>query len=485
MTPWNRVLERIDQYRWRLPRSYQKGMNTDGIIFADDALMKLLDREEAIGQVANVACLPGIVGQSLAMPDIHWGYGFPIGGVAAFDPDNGIISPGGIGYDINCGVRLLKTNLDETDIAPQVGELLDGICSLVPCGVGKEGAIRLKSRKELNRVLELGASWAVKKGFGVREDLEHTGDNGCLGGADPGVVSERAFKRGENQLGTLGSGNHFIEIQVVDEIFDPEAAGDFGLWPGMVMVMIHTGSRGMGHQVATDYISLMGKALAKYGIHVPDRQLACAPIKSPPGREYLAAMASAANYAWANRQIISHRVREAFERVLRASWEHLGMDLIYDVSHNIASMEEYSIDGKKKTLLIHRKGATRSLGPGRKELPPAHRNTGQAVIIPGDMGRYSYVLAGTGDAERLSFSSTCHGAGRVMSRGAAKKAGSGRDVARQLEDRGIAVRCVSWSGLAEEAPLAYKDVADVVNTAHGAGIARKVARLRPLGVLKG
>jgi tRNA-splicing ligase RtcB len=485
MIRWSKVLEKVDDYRWRLPRTFQRGMRTDGIIFADDSLMEAIGQDEAVQQVANVACLPGIVGESLAMPDIHWGYGFPVGGVAAFDVKEGIVSPGGIGYDINCGVRLLRSDVSAKDGAGRVEKLINALYANVPCGVGRDGRIRLSGTKELDRVLERGARWAVEKGYGIRDDLEHTEERGCLDGAMPEYVSARARQRGAGQLGTLGSGNHFLEVQAVQEIYDEEAAQAFGVEKGMITVMIHSGSRGLGHQAATDYIGVMGAALREYGIEVPDRQLACAPVDSPHGREYLGAMAASANFAWANRQVIAHFVREAFEQVFGMSASRLGLQQVYDVSHNVARMETHVIDGKKRKLCVHRKGATRSLGPGSAGLPEDHRGVGQAVIIPGDMGRYSYLLAGTAQPARLSFSSTCHGAGRLLSRGAAKSAMKGRDVAMELKERGIYVLGGSWASLAEEAPDAYKDVAAVVNTAHGAGLARRVARLKPLGVMKG
>ncbi|MFP4498546.1 MAG: RtcB family protein [Vulcanimicrobiota bacterium] len=484
MYKWRSILERIDEYRWRLPKTYKQCMNTDGIIFADNQLMDIIDQEQAVEQVANVACLPGITGPSLAMPDIHWGYGFPVGGVAAFDTKTGVISPGGIGYDINCGVRLLRTGLTREDVKNRIDTIILSLFSSIPCGVGKGGSASI-SKKDLEKILRRGSQWAVAQGMGEQKDLEFTESKGFLEKADIDAVSSQALKRGIGQLGTLGSGNHFLEIQAVQEIFDEEAARAFGIEKGMVTVMIHTGSRGLGHQVASDYISSLGKARIKYGIEVPDRQLSCVPIKSEEGREYLSAMAAAANFAWCNRQIIVHKVREVFEKIFKTSYSRLGMEQIYDVTHNIAKFEKYVIDGKEKTLCVHRKGATRSFGPGSSEIPRAHREVGQAVIIPGDMGRYSYLLAGANNSKDLSFSSTCHGAGRVMSRGAAKRSLKGRDIAGELEKKGIYVKGVSWSSLAEEAPDAYKDIANVVNTAHGAGLARKVAKLKPLGVMKG
>lgn len=485
MAKWSQILERIDENRWRLPKSFKEGMRVDGVIFADSQLMEIIDQENAIEQVANVAFLPGIVGNSLAMPDIHWGYGFPVGGVAATDYHKGVISPGGIGFDINCGVRLLRTDLNREDVKNRVDTLIRVIYSNVPCGVGKGGKIHLSSTKELSGVLAKGAKWAVSNGYGTKEDLEHTESKGRFMEADPDKVSKKARKRGAGQLGTLGSGNHFIEIQEVREIFDKEAASAFGIEKGMITIMIHTGSRGLGHQVATDYLKIMENARRKYEIFLPDRQLACAPITSDEGRDYFAAMASAANYAWANRQIITHWIRESFEKVFNKSAHHLGIRQVYDVAHNIAKFEEYEIEGRKKKLCIHRKGATRSFGPGSSGIPKDHRHVGQAVLIPGDMGRYSYLLKGTDSSAKLSFSSTCHGAGRVMSRRAVLKKYKGRDVAAELEERGIFVKGASRRGLIEESPEAYKDVANVVNTAHSAGLAKKVAKLKPLGVMKG
>ena len=485
MARWSQILEKIDDYRWRLPKSYKKGMKVDGIIFADDQLMEIIDQENAVEQVANVAFLPGITGNSMAMPDIHWGYGFPVGGVAATDYETGVISPGGIGFDINCGVRLLKTNLTRDDVKDKIDRLIYTMFSEIPCGVGKGGKLHLSPKKELSKVLAKGAKWAVSSGYGWKEDLEHTEAKGFISEANPDMVSEKARTRGAGQLGTLGSGNHFLEIQVVQEIFDEEAAKAFGLEKGMIVVMIHTGSRGLGHQVATDYLRKMEKARKKLDISLPDKQLACAPIESDEGQAYLGAMFAAANYAWANRQLIVHGVRESFEKVFKKSAQHLGMEQVYDVAHNIAKFETYEIDGKMKKLCIHRKGATRAFGPGSQELPKAHKKVGQAVIIPGDMGRYSYILKGTGSSQSLSFSSTCHGAGRLMSRSAAIRKLKGRDVAQELEDRGIFVKGASRKGLKEEAPEAYKDVANVVNTADGAGLAKRVAKLKPLGVMKG
>ncbi|MFC1902049.1 RtcB family protein, partial [Chloroflexota bacterium] len=441
--------------------------------------------EQALEQVANVAFLPGIVGSSLAMPDIHWGYGFAIGGVAAMRVSDGVVSPGGVGFDINCGVRIIRTNLRREEVAPRIKELIDALYYSVPSGLGSQGKIKLNS-KEMDRVLVEGSRWAVEHGYGRPADLETTEEGGEMPGADPSRVSGGARERGNPQLGTLGSGNHFLEVAVVDEIYEPEVAGVMGIdGVGQVMLYVHCGSRGLGHQVAGDYIKEMVRAMPKYGIGVPDRQLAAAPVKSPEGQAYLTAMRCAANYAWANRQCITHWVREAFCRVLGVSEAAAGLELVYDVTHNIAKIEEHEVDEKKVKLCVHRKGATRAFPAGHPDLPPQYSSIGQPILIPGDMGRMSYVLVGTERAMRETFGSTCHGAGRRLSRAAAKKQRSGRDVLASLAARGIAVRAGSLAGLAEEAPEAYKDVNDVVNIAHGAGISRKVARTRPIAVVKG
>ncbi|NQT53470.1 RtcB family protein [bacterium] len=460
-------------------------MRVDGVIYADDELIAHVKSDNAPEQVANVAFLPGIVGWSLAMPDIHWGYGFPIGGVAATDPAaGGVVSPGGVGYDINCGVRIVRTTLASDDVQPRIKPLVEELFRRVPCGVGKTGQVRF-SRQEVQRLVAEGARYVVSKGFGRPEDIEHTEAGGCLEGADPDLVSDRAYQRGAGQCGTLGSGNHFIEVQVVDRVFDDAAARAFGLGVGSVAVMIHSGSRGFGYQVCDEHVHSLVKTAQKYGIALPDRQLACAPVHSPEGQRYLGAMRCAANYAWANRQTLMHLVRDTFERFFHASADDLGMDLIWDVAHNIAKMEEHVVDGKPRTLCVHRKGATRAFPPGHPEVPAAYRAIGQPVIIPGDMGRHSYLLAGTQKAMDETFGSTCHGAGRRMSRTQAARIADGRDVARRLAEQGIAVRSTSWKGLAEEQPDAYKDVNAVVDVVHRAGLARRILRLRPLGVIKG
>ena len=485
MALWNGPLEKIDEYRWRIPQNYKKGMRVPGIIYSDEAMLKQIREEQALEQVVNVAFLPGIVNYSLAMPDIHWGYGFPIGGVAAMRMNDGVVSPGGVGFDINCGVRLLRTNLTEKEVSPKIKELMDAIYEAVPSGVGSKGKIRLRG-KELDEVLVKGSRWAVEKGFGRPGDLETTEENGEMAKADPDKVSARAKERGMPQLGTLGSGNHFLEVALVDKILEPDIAKSMGIdGVGQVMLYIHCGSRGLGHQVADDYVKEMVRAMTKYGLELPDRQLACSPVKSPEGQAYLAAMRCAANYAWANRQCITHWVREAFCRVLGKCEADAGLELIYDVAHNIAKIEEHEVNGQKQTLCVHRKGATRAFPAGHPDVPAKYSRIGQPVIIPGDMGRTSYVLVGTELAMKETFGSTCHGAGRLQSRTAAKRQLSGRDVLQSLQSRGITIRAGSLAGLAEEAPQAYKDVTDVVRIAHNAGISKIVARTRPIGVVKG
>jgi len=482
-------LRRVDPCRWVIPR--QGKMRVEGIIYADDPLMEELASpghggEEAVRQVANVACLPGIVGRSIGMPDIHWGYGFAIGGVAAFDPEEGgVVSPGGVGYDINCGVRLLRTDLMEAEVRPHLSTLMDQIMRDVPAGVGSRYTHFSLTDEELREVLVEGASWAVRNGYGLEEDLERTEAGGRLHGADPDQVSARAIERGKPQLGTVGSGNHFIEVGYVDRIHDAGAAGRLGLEEGTVCVFIHSGSRGLGYQVCDDYLEVMLEAASRYGIDLPDRQLACAPLDSPEALRYMGAMNAAANFAFTNRQMMAFRVREAFARVLGRPWEEMGMSQIYDVAHNIAKWESHALDGVERRLCVHRKGATRAFPPGHPELIPLHRDLGQPVLIPGDMGRYSYVLLGTEGAYRETFGSTCHGAGRRMSRTAAKRSVEGRSLRKEFQEKGIEVRASSFRTIAEEVPEAYKDVAEVVEVVERAGIGRIVARLHPMGVLKG
>jgi len=482
---WHGELKKIDDFRYKIPRSYKPGMKTDGIIYASEKMLPQITSDEAPEQVANVAFLPGIVGCAMAMPDIHWGYGFPIGGVAAFDIDKGIISPGGVGYDINCGVRLLRTDLTDNEIKDRIKELVRSIFNNVPSGVGSTGKIRIDER-EVKDVLVNGAQWALKKGFGWKEDIDHIEARGALAGANPDRVSKRALQRGRPQLGTLGAGNHFLEIQVVEDIYDREAAKIMGIDDvGQITVMIHTGSRGLGYQVCDDNVKMLGRVTQKYGIDIPDRQLACAPITSPEGKSYFGQMACAANYAWANRQCIMHWIRESFEKVLGKKAEELGMHLIYDVAHNIAKFEKHKVGDETKELCIHRKGATRAFSAGHEEVPAKYKSIGQPVLIPGDMGTHSYLLLGTDLAMKETFGSTCHGAGRVMSRTKALSRTRGRSIDKELAQKGIFVLSASNEVLREEVPEAYKDIDVVVDAVHKAGISRKVARMRPLGVVKG
>lgn len=475
-------LEKLDNDRWLLPKTGL--MRVPGLVFSSKALMKGVEKDQSLQQVVNVATLPGIRKYSLAMPDIHWGYGFPIGGVAAFDRDEGIISPGGVGYDINCGCRLMTTRLIAAEIRPYIRDLVSALFQGIPTGVGSRGFVHLSKKDEADVAVK-GAAWAVHQGFGLPEDLERTEDYGTMEGADPSVLSDRAVKRGLDQLGTLGSGNHFLEIQVVDQVFDPHLARAFHLFEGQVSVFIHSGSRGFGHQICDDFLKEMGGQVPIQGLILPDRQLACAPLRSDAGLRYLAAMACAANYAWANRQILMHLTRETFERVLSISPKELDMALLYDVCHNIAKMERHQIKGRETILCVHRKGATRSLPPGHPDVPDIYRDAGQPVLIPGDMGTASYVLAGTHGAMEKSFGSSCHGAGRVLSRSQAVKMAKGRAIHRELEDKGIFVQSRGKKTLKEEIPEAYKDVSQIVEVVHNAGLAKKVARLRPLGVIKG
>lgn len=478
-------LERIDECCWRIPKDYKPGMRVEGRIFADETLLKHIRADQAPEQVANVAFLPGIQMASLAMPDIHWGYGFCIGGVCATDPkEGGVISPGGVGYDINCGVRLLRTNLTFPEIKDQMPKLMDALYRRIPAGVG-EGGPYLFGGKELDRLLAEGAGYLKSRGWATDADLEHTEANGCLPGADPDKVSQRAKQRGSDQCGTLGSGNHFLEVQVVEEVFDQHAAEVMGLEEGLVCVMIHSGSRGLGYQVCDDALAMFRNTPAKYGISLPDRQLACAPIESPEGQTYLAAMRCAANFAWANRQLLMWQTREAFADFFARSWQSLQMNLVYDVAHNIAKIEEHVIDGRKLTVCVHRKGATRAFPAGHPEVPERYRQIGQPVIIPGDMGRASWVLVGQPGSMERTFGTTCHGAGRLLSRTAAIAHAKGRRIDQELAQQGIVARARSWKGLAEEHPDAYKDVSQVVDVVHRAGLASKVARLRPVGVVKG
>ena len=478
-------LERIDAVSWRIPKSYRAGMRVDGIVYADDQLIDSIRDDQALEQVANVAFLPGIQTASLAMPDIHWGYGFCIGGVCATDPDEGgVISPGGVGYDINCGVRLIRSNLSRQDVEPVQTRLVEELYRQVPTGTGRGGKYRF-SPQELRRLMREGVGFLADRELAVESDLEHTEARGCLSGAEPGYVSDRALERGYDQCGTLGSGNHFLEVQLVDSIHDEAAARAMGLAKDMVVVMIHSGSRGLGYQVCDDALKMLRGAPAKYGIELPDRQLACAPIDSPEGRQYIGAMGAAANFAWCNRQLLMWQARECFEKIFGRSWQELGMSLVYDVAHNIAKFEQHAVGAKRKRVWVHRKGATRAFPPSHPETPAAYRAIGQPVIIPGDMGRASWVLVGQEGSMQRTFGSACHGAGRVMSRTAAIKHAQGRRIDRELADRGIIARARSWKGLAEEQPAAYKNVDLVVEVVHQAGLAKKVARLRPIGVIKG
>jgi tRNA-splicing ligase RtcB len=472
--------------RWELPRSCRKGMRVPGIIFASDALMADILRDKSLEQVANAAFLPGIVKASLAMPDIHYGYGLPIGGVVATRVSDGVISPGGVGFDINCGVRLARTKLHREELGDKgtLRSIADALQRDVPAGVGAGGRIRLKKDDE-EKVMTHGAGWAVARGFGTAGDLEKTEAGGCLQGADPGAVSEKARRRGRDQQGTLGSGNHFVELQYVDKIYDGKAAGAYGLQEGSVTVMVHSGSRGFGHQICTDYLEVMDRAVRKYGIELPDKQLACAPVASPEGERYEAAMKCAANYAWANRQCLMWWVAETLAKTLGVGRQRLGLSLVYDVAHNMVKRERHTVEGREMELAVHRKGATRAFPPGHREVPAAYAEVGQPVIIPGDMGRYSYVLCGRDGAMQETFGSCCHGAGRRMSRRAALRAARGRSLLKELEARGTIARCTGRDTLGEEMPEAYKDVAEVVNVVHTAGLAERVARLRPLAVVKG
>ena len=476
--------KKIDSCRWLIPRNGD--MRVPGMVFSSEKMMRSIENDQSLEQVRNVATLPGIVGHSLAMPDIHWGYGFPIGGVAAFELDDGIVSPGGVGYDINCGCRLMTTRLKAADMQPYIRDMVYALFKGIPAGVGSTGMLHL-SKSRLRDVAVHGAAWAVKQGYGTAHDLEKTEDRGLLPGADPSVLSERVVQRGLNQLGTLGSGNHFLEIQRVDKIYDREKAYRFNLFEGQITIFIHTGSRGFGHQICDDFLKEMNRKIAAGGqpFSLPDRQLACASLKSGLAKRYLAAMACAANYAWANRQILMHWTREILLKTLAMTPDALGMNLLYDVCHNIAKTESHRVDGKPVDLCVHRKGATRALPPGHPLLPDIYRLTGQPVLIPGDMGTFSYVLSGADGAMEESFGSCCHGAGRALSRSQAVKKAKGRSIHREMEDSGVFVQSRGKKTLKEEMPEAYKDISQVVEVVHQAGLARKVARLKPLGVIKG
>ncbi len=478
-------LERVDTCCWRIPKSYKAGMRVDGLIFADEPMIERIRGDLAPEQVANVACLPGIQGASLAMPDIHWGYGFCIGGVCATDPsEGGVISPGGVGYDINCGVRLVRSTLTEADVRPRLPALVDELFKQIPTGVGRTGKYHFEPH-ELRELMIDGPRRLAERDLVTERDVEFTEAHGRLDGADPSMVSKRAYERGHAQCGTLGAGNHFLEVQVVDHVVDAEAAAAFGLAEGNVCILIHSGSRGLGYQVCDDALRALRNAPANHGISLPDRQLVCAPATSVEGRHYLGAMRAAANFAWCNRQLLMWQTREVFEEVFGRPWTELGLELVYDVAHNIAKFEEHTINGVRKHVWVHRKGATRAFPPGHVEIPQAYRHMGQPVFVPGDMGRASWVLAGQQGSMEKTFGTTCHGAGRAMSRTAAAKDAQDRHIAGELAARGIIVRAGSRRGLAEEQSAAYKDVDHVVDVVHHAGLSKKVARLRPIGVIKG
>jgi tRNA-splicing ligase RtcB len=478
-------LEQVTPYCWRIPKSYKPGMRVDGFIYADEKLMRSIRDDPAPEQVANVAFLPGIQRASLAMPDIHWGYGFPIGGVCATDPEQGgVISPGGVGYDINCGVRLMRSSLRLADVQPHLEKLVAELFRQVPTGVGRGGKYRF-SHGELRALMQAGPASLLDRGLAHQRDIEFTEALGRLEDAQPDYVSERALDRGYDQCGTLGAGNHFMEVQVVDTICDPHAAGILGLEQDGVCVMIHSGSRGLGYQVCDDALRTLRDVPRQYGIELPDRQLVCAPIDSPQGERYLGAMRAAANFAWCNRQLLMWQAREVFETMFGQRWEELGLHLVYDVAHNIAKLEEHVIDDRPRRVWVHRKGATRAFPPGHPEVPSQYQAIGQPVLIPGDMGRASWVLVGQPGSMEQTFGSACHGAGRVMSRHAAARKAHGREIERDLRSRGVVARGRSWKGLAEEQPDAYKDVDLVVDVVDRAGLAKKVAKLRPIGVIKG
>jgi tRNA-splicing ligase RtcB len=478
-------LERVDSYRWRIPQRYNEEMRVPGMVYADDELIGQILEDNALHQVANVATLPGIVGSSLAMPDIHWGYGFPVGGVAATHADYGVVSPGGIGFDINCGVRLLATDLLRDQVRGKVDKLADELYNNLPSGVGGAG-MRQLTISEMRSVMEHGAGWAVEEGYGFPNDLEVTEEHGCLAGADPDTVSHTAVQRGLKQLGSLGSGNHFCEVEVIDHIYDAEAAAAMGIGQlGQIVVTIHCGSRGFGHQIAEDYVRLAESKQQDYGFHLVDRQLACLPLQSNAGKAYLSAMACGANFAWANRQLLMHGVRQAFASVFGRRARPKDMPLVYDVCHNIAKMEEYEVDGLLQRVCVHRKGATRAFPAHYPGVPEKYQAVGQPVLIPGDMGRYSFVLVGAQGSIEQTFGTCCHGAGRRQSRTAAKKSLSPRDLLDQLAARDVTIRVHSKNLLTEEAPQAYKDAQKVVNVVHNAGLAKLVARLKPVIVIKG
>jgi tRNA-splicing ligase RtcB len=477
-------LNRIDEFLWEIPKGYRDDMRVPARLYASERLLEDALEDLSLKQLINTSTLPGIVKHALAMPDIHQGYGFPIGGVVATEPPDGVISPGGVGYDINCGVRLMATHIHREEIEPYLEDLATALYRNCPSGVGTKGHLRL-SERELEAVAVDGSKWALKEGYARLEDLVRTEEGGRLAGADPNQLSRRAKQRGMPQLGTLGAGNHFIEVDVIERTFEPDAAEAMGLYEGNVAVQIHCGSRGFGHQVCDDYVRRLQPAVQKYGIQLPDRQLVCAPFDSPEGQAYFGAMACAANYAFANRQVLAHLVRLSFEQSLAGKLDDWDVFQVYDIAHNMAKLETHAVDGEQKRLVVHRKGATRAFGPGFEGLPPEYREVGQPVLVPGSMGTMSFVLTGTEQSMGQTFGSTCHGAGRTMSRSQAKRLVHGGELRDELERSGIAIRAGSLKGLAEEAPRAYKEVDDVVRVVDGAGIARKVARLRPLAVIKG
>lgn len=477
------MVRKLSENNWEIPIGHIPNMRVPGRLFASESLFEGID-PGTIDQIANVATLPGIQKYSMAMPDAHLGYGFAIGGVAAFDVEEGIISPGGVGFDINCGVRLIRTNLQKEDVVPHISKLIDELFNNVPSGVGSKSRFRASDR-ELDDAFFHGAKWAVEAGYGVEADVEHCEANGYMEGADPSKVSTKARTRGKPQLGTLGSGNHFLEVQYVDKIYDTKVASAFGIEEGQIMVMIHCGSRGAGHQICTDHLKELSQAVKSYGIEIPDKQLACAPAQSREAQNYFKAMLCAANYAWANRQMITHWTRESFEKIFGRDADDLGMDLLYDVAHNVAKLEKHTVDGKKKEVYVHRKGATRAFPPGHPEVPAVYRDVGQPVLIPGSMGTPSFILCGAKEAMDISFGSACHGAGRIMSRAHAKKEFRGQTIKENLEAQGITVRATHPSVIAEEAPGVYKSSSDVVSVVHDLGIALKVARVLPIGVAKG
>ncbi len=478
-------LVRISEYVWEIPMSFRSDMRVPARIYASDELLGLIFGDRSLEQLVNTAAMPGVVKWVLVMPDAHQGYGPPIGGVVPTRYPDGVISPGAVGYDINCGVRLMASDLLAKEVEDEIDGLITALYNNIPSGVGKGGGARKVSPREMDEVMVKGAAWAVKAGYGRPEDLERLEEGGAMEGADPSAVSQRAKQRGGPQLGTLGSGNHFIELQQVDVVYDEEVADAFRLFQGQLVVSIHSGSRGFGHQVCSDYVKSLQSAVRKYNIELPDRQLVCAPLDSPEGRQYYGAMKCAANYAWANRQSMAGLARQSFEQILAGKVKDFDLHTVYDVCHNVAKIEEHVVDGETMKLCVHRKGATRAFGPGHPEVRPVYRDIGQPVLVPGDMGTASYVLVGTTDAMEESFGTTAHGAGRTMSRTAAKKKIWGQDLRDELEQRGIRVRAGSMAGLAEEAPDAYKDIDAVIEVVHGAGLARKVARLRPLAVMKG